>query len=257
MVASWRAYWGGASFPWLTTQLGDQGFSPDDGGKAFSWPSYVEAPRDAQQAILPGRYPGVSRTAGGGLISSYDRGDRVANPFGVWDVHSRFKGELGRRMALVFENATGLRSNATSGVPVDWDGPLPVSASQLANGSVALKWVSIATGASVYANGTQDCWECCDGSHALDTFQLSPTLAGPNGTNAGRQAWTNASWTYDAASGVVTLSPMQPPAPGKPWLVVRYAASLWPQCAWYSASNDVPARSFSDLNVSASSQGKQ
>jgi hypothetical protein len=243
MIATWRAYWGGGTFPWLSTQLGDQGFSPDDGGKTFSWPSYVGTPRDAQQVILPGRYPGVSRTVGGGLISSYDRGDRVANPFGVWDVHSRFKGELGRRMALVFRNVTGLIGAVPAGY-VDWDGPRASAASVKPDGTVEFTWVAT-TG--VYANGTQDCWECCDGSRALDTFQLSPTLAGPNGTKAGSQVWTNTSWSFDGVSGVVTLSPSQPPAPGRPWLVVRYAASLWPQCAWYSSSNDVPALSFSDL----------
>lgn len=252
MVATWRARWGGgASFAWLTTQLGDQGFSPDDGGKAFAWPSYVGTPRDAQQVIAPGRYPGVSRTAGGGIIASYDRGDRVENPFGVWDVHSRFKGELGRRMALLFENVTGLRSPNASAAAVDWDGPRAAHAALNPDGTVEVLWTTAHAGGSgggVYSNGTQDCWECCDGSRALDTFQLSTTAAGANGTNSSRQAWVNASWSYDGKLAVV-LSPVQPPAPGTQWRVVRYAASLWPQCAWYSASNDVPAMSFSDLSV--------
>ena len=251
MVSTWRAHWGGANFAWLTTQLGDQGFSPDDGGKEFVWPSYVGTPRDAQQVIGPGRYPGVSRTAGGGIIASYDRGDRVENPFGVWDVHSRFKSDLGHRMALLFQNVTGLRRNAST--PVDWDGPRATAAVLNADGSVSLTWSLLTTaggGSGVYMNGTQDCWECCDGTRALDTFQLASIAAGPNGTNATRQVWTNATWEYDGKSGV-TLHSVTPPAPEKPWLVVRYAASLWPQCAWYSSSNFVPAMSFSDLVIDA------
>ena len=245
MVSTWRKYWGDSSLPWLTTQLGDQGFSPDDGGKSFTWPSYVGTPRDAQQAILPGRYAeGVSRTAAGGIISSYDCGDRVDNPFGVWDVHSRFKGELGRRMALVFQNVTGLTSNASAAA--DWDGPLAVAKMQV-DGTVAVTW-GTRSGHGVYYNGTQDCWECCDGSRALDTFQLSTTLAGPNFTNSAAQEWVNTSWSFDGER-TVTLRPSQVPSPGKQWLVLRFAASLWPQCTWYSVSNRVPARSFSDMGL--------
>jgi hypothetical protein len=82
MIATWRALWG-QEFPWVTTGLGDQGFSPDDGGKNVGFPSYVATPRDGQAAILAGRYPGVSRTARGGIVSAYDLGDRVGNPNGV------------------------------------------------------------------------------------------------------------------------------------------------------------------------------
>jgi hypothetical protein len=148
-------------------------------------------------------------------------------------------------MARVFQNATGL--TADPAYALDWDGPRPDgAASQLADGSVVLAWTAGA--ARVYLNGTQDCWECCDGTRALDTFQLSVTPAGPNSTNATRQAWVNTSWVFDGTA-TVTLQPAAPPPSGKQWQVVRYAASLWPQCAWYSASNDVPARSFSDLIV--------
>jgi hypothetical protein len=66
MIATWQARWGAtgpADFAWASTQLGDQGF----GGVSAAWPSYVGTPRDAQQVIFPGRYPGVSRTARAGL----------------------------------------------------------------------------------------------------------------------------------------------------------------------------------------------
>ena len=172
------------------------------------------------------------------MITAYDRGDRVGNPYGSGDVHSRFKGEIGRRMALLVANVTGASTR-------QWDGPHAI-ASQKADGSIVLVWDS-----PVYVNGTQDCWECCDGSRALDTFQVSPTLAGPNGTNSDHQMWTNVTWAYDEVASAVTLKPTSNPAPEKPWLVVRYAASLWPQCAWYRLENNVPARSFSDLEIGA------
>ena len=243
MISAWRARWS-SSFPWLTTGLGDQGFSPDNGGKNVGFPAYVATPRDAQAAILPGRYPGVSRTQDGGLVSAYDVGDRVGNPNGVWDVHARFKGEVGRRMALVFRNVTGL--GVAPGTAVDWDGPRAAPATGHADGTITFAWVGAA---SVYSNWTQDSWEGCDGDTARDTFQVSTVYAGPNFTVS--SAWTNTTFTFDAPSALITLTPTKPAAPGKPYVVVRYAASLWPQCAFYSASNHVPARAFSDLNVTA------
>ena len=206
MVATWRAHWGdlGADFAWASTQLGDQGFN----GVSEVWPAYVGTPRDAQQVITAGRYPGVSRTARAGLIAAYDRGDRVGNPYGSGDVHSRFKGELGRRMALLVANLTG-----EAGAAPAWDGPhASVVAQHAADGSLSLVWGPGDAGA-VYMSGTQDCWECCDGSRALDTFQLSPTLAGPNGTHF--QAWTNASWSFDGVR-TVTRTPQRHLRPGGP-----------------------------------------
>jgi len=242
MVRTWRARWGIGDFAWLTTGLGDQGFSPDDGGKNVGFPTYVATPRDGQAAILPGRYPGVSRTARGGLVSAYDLGDRVGNPNGVWDVHARFKGEVGRRMALAVRNATGL--GVPRGGGVDWDGPTPGPAALGAGGAVTFAWRARGR---VYANATQDAWEGCDGAAARDVFQVAAFAAGANFTRAG--AWVNATFAFDGATGAVVLTPAAPAAPGKPWLAVRYAASLWPQCAFYSASNGVPARAFSDLAI--------
>ena len=71
--------------------------------------------------------------------------------------------------------------------------------------------------------------------------------AGANFTRSG--VWVNTTFAFDAATGTVALTPVAPAAPGRPWLAVRYAASLWPQCAFYSRSNAVPARAFSDLAV--------
>ena len=245
MIATWRLLWGAPTMPWLTTGLGDQGFSPDEGGKNVGFPNYVATPRDAQASILAGRYPGVSRTSYGGLVSAYDVGDRVGNPNGVWDVHARFKAEVGRRMALVFRNITGL-----AGGSVDWDGPIAGPATSSADGVISFAWVASGGGGSVYSNWTQDSWEGCDGNIARDTFQVSTAYAGPNFTQY--TSWSNTTFTF-AAPSTITLTPTKPAAPGKPYLVVRYAASLWPQCAFYSSSNNVPARAFSDLNVTVGS----
>lgn len=239
MIQSWRARWGVGDFPWMTTGLGDQGFSPDDGGKTVGWPSYVATPRDAQAVVLPGRYAGVSRTVRSGIASAFDLGDRVGNPNGVWDVHARFKSEVGRRAALVLRNLTGLGGGAT-----DWDGPVVAGniASLRADGTIAFAWTG-----RVYTNSTQDAWEGCEGAIARDTFQVAAFSAGANFTRSGE--WVNSTFAFEPSTATVTLTPVKPSAPGHPWLVVRYAASLWPQCAFYSASNHVPARAFSDLSV--------
>jgi hypothetical protein len=246
MIATWRQLWDAPLLPWLTTGLGDQGFSPDNGGKNVGFPTYVATPRDAQASILSGRYPGVSRTLNGGLVSAYDLGDRVGNPNGVWDVHSRFKAEVGRRMALVFRNVTGL--GVPSGGSVDWDGPVAGPATSSVDGIISFVW---SASSLVYSNWTQDSWEGCDGAVAQDTFQVSTAYAGPNFTKY--TSWSNTTFTFDAPTKKITLTPVKPASPGNPYLVVRYAASLWPQCAFYSSSNDVPARAFSDLNVTVGS----
>lgn len=176
----------------------------------------------------------------------------MANPFGVWDVHSRFKQEVGRRMALVVQNLTGL-----NGGVADWEGPVPAAATMVdtsSNGTIMIVWdtptalAPVAT-PSVYINGTQDCWECCDGSKSLDSFQVSWYVPGTNFTNATKQGWVNCSFVYDPKFGTITLTPIEAPQPKRPYAVVRYAASMWPQCAVYSRSNDVPAYSFSDLEI--------
>ena len=156
-------------------------------------------------------------------------------------MHARFKGELGRRAALALRNATGLGGGAA-----DWDGPTAGPAALAADGTITFAWRAPGR---VYANWTQDAWEGCDGARARDVFQVAAFDAGANFTRSG--AWVNASFAFDAATARITLTPAAPAAPGKPWLFVRYAASLWPQCAFYSATNDVPARAFSDLAVAA------
>jgi len=241
MVAAWRARWG-FEFPFLATQLGDQGF--EAGHSGFPWPSYVNFPRDAQLALVPGRYPaGISRTRASGLVSAYDQGDREDNQFGVWSVHSRYKQEVARRMALVLAQATGLRPEA------DWRGPYPSASAALgADGRITIVWAT-ASGGGLYVNDTRDCWECCDGARALDTFQVTWLRTDANQTNATSQTWSNTSFVVDAVAGTVVLTPVVPARPGRPYVVVRYAASLWPQCALYSTSNRVPAFSFSDLDI--------
>jgi sialate O-acetylesterase len=276
MIAAWRERWGSGDVPFLATQLGDQG---------YSWPSYVESPRDGQLAIFPGRYgAGVSRTPNAGIVSAYDQGDRFGNPFGVFNVHSRYKEEIGRRMALLLATVANLTASSSSAATaaraapssssseaaagaapsssssssssspfpwssVDWDGPRPLSADAINSGASVVVTFGTASGKGVFLNGTRDCWECCNGTAALDTFQLAYLPAAANFTNSSRQEWTNTTWTWDASTARLTLTPTVPAHQGRPWVVVRYAASLWPQCAVYSASNNVPALSFSDLSV--------
>jgi hypothetical protein len=263
MIAAWRARWGIGDFPFLATQIGDQG------GR---WPSYVASTRDAQLSITPGK----GRTVNGGLVSAYDQGDHCGggncpgqtcvwrqhsgnncsngkcctNPFGFFGVHSRFKQEIGRRMALMVAHTCNL-----STVAVDWSGPTPLGAATRDKGAtVQISWQTTAAttaggAASVYMKPTRDCWECCGGG-ARDVFQVGTRRPLPDG-NERFQTWTNASFDFDVASSVVTIKPVAPAPAGEPYVVVRYAASLWPQCAFHSSSNDVPAFSFSDLNISA------
>ena len=266
MIASWRKHWGIGDFPFLATQIGDQG---------GSWPAYVGAPRDAQLSILPG----MGRTVNGGLVSAYDQGDHCGggncpdqtcvwrqhtgntcsdgkcctNPFGFFGVHSRFKQEIGRRMALVVRHACNLSAS-----PVDWNGPSPTGATTADGGaSIKVHWTTTAAPAgaaagtgpvNVVAKPTRDCWECCDTTKAHDVFQVTTNFPQTDGQERG-QVWTNVSWAYDAPSQIVTLAPLSPAPRGHPYVRVRYAASLWPQCAFYSSSNNVPAFSFSDLGI--------
>lgn len=103
----------------------------------------------------------------------------------------------------------------------------------------------------MYMNATRDCWECCDPARAKDVFQLSSTFAKPDG-NDRSEVWVNSTFSFDRSSGKVTLRP-EVTKENSPFVVIRYAASLWPQCAIYSASNNVPAYSFSSLNVTTRS----
>lgn len=66
-------------------------------------------------------------------------------------MHSRFKGELGRRLALLVANLTGA---AAGGEAAARDGP-HATVSQNADGSFSLLW-----DVAVTVNGTQDCREC-------------------------------------------------------------------------------------------------
>jgi hypothetical protein len=182
------------------------------------------------------------------------KGKCCTNPFGFFGVHSRFKQEIGRRMALLVTHACNLSAS-----PVDWSGPSPVGAATTedAGASIKIRWGATTADAAaaggavakVVAKPTRDCWECCDTTKAHDVFQVATTFPRSNGQERG-QMWHNASWAYDEASQIVTIKPTQPaPTVGQPYVLVRYAASLWPQCAFYSSSNGVPAFSFSDLKI--------
>jgi hypothetical protein len=268
MIAASRRRWGIDDLPFLATQLGDQG---------GVWPSYVGSTRDAQLSISPGK----GRTTNAAVVSAYDQGDHCGgchpcvwrqhsgnncshgkcctNPFGFFGVHSRFKQEIGRRMALAVRHMANLSTR-----PVDWNGPTPVTASTSdGGGTIRLSWQAPTappqTGQGTVAmRPTRDCWECCDPSPAAvhqankDLFQVTTRYPRPDG-NERDQVWTNATWVYDAVVQTVTIKPIIS-APhrelSEPYVLVRYAASLWPQCAFHSVSNDVPAFSFSDLKIS-------
>eukprot|EP00040_Diaphanoeca_grandis_P016766 m.86911 g.86911 ORF g.86911 m.86911 type:complete len:600 (-) comp26016_c0_seq2:35-1834(-) len=247
MIVAWRTHWNIGNFSFMATQLGDQEAGPTD-----AFPAYIAAPRDAQLSILPGK----GRTVNGGLVAAYDQGDRVDNPFGTYNVHSRFKQEIGRRMALVLANSFGLVNHTAP--PVDWSGPVPTHAIAR-NGAIEIGWSVPTTHANddggggdmrVLVNGTRDCWECCDGARALDTFQVASVFPGVNQSNHRHQVWVNTTFAFDSQSQTVTITPTLVAPTDTPYVVVRYAASLWPQCAIYSASNNVPALTFSNFNIS-------
>jgi hypothetical protein len=204
-------------------------------------------------------------------------GKCCTNPFGFGGVHSRFKQEIGRRMALVVEHVANLSSTSTPSSKFDlrgetaaapWAGPRPVSAVfDATDGTYVVSFTTADggnDGGSMYMHATRDCWECCDPARAKDVFQLSATFAKPDG-NDRSEVWVNSTFSFDRGSGKVTLRPEVTKDPqgspageshtrqNSPFVVIRYAASLWPQCAIYSASNNVPAYSFSSLNVTTRS----
>lgn len=101
----------------------------------------------------------------------------------------------------------------------------------------------------LYINGTRDCWECCTAA-AHDVFQVSTMATPPSGAPPWQQQWVNTTFVFNAAASTVTLTPVNRSA--TPYAVVRYGASLWPQCAIYSAANQVPAFTFSNLSITGS-----
>jgi hypothetical protein len=205
-------------FPFVATQLGDQ-----NAGATSAFPAYVNSCRDAQLSIVGSN----GRTINGGLVSAYDQGDRVLNPFGTNDVHSRYKQELGRRAALllaamlqsspvstvrpvVATSASGLAPAIGAAAKVDWSGPTPTSATlSSTDGSITLKWGGATAG--IFVNGTRDCWECCDGTKALDVFQVAGAYPGVNQSNRYHQLWTNTTFSWSIPSATVSvLRPLLP-----------------------------------------------
>lgn len=233
LIESWRRAWRIGDFAWLFVGLGPQEYN------STQWPSYISTPHDAQMSALPGH--GSTDTSG--IAVAYDLGDR-SSPYAPAHVHTRNKTEIGRRLALMIQHvqwgvqypAGGVPvSNGT--VPLDWSGPWPASFISNGDGSYTLTFDTL-TGQGIVMQNTKDCWECCDGSRALDLFQALK----PGSSNS----WVNMSWQGISANSI-KLTPVTPGS----YTTLRYAPSLWPQCAVYSASNMVPANTFSALNLTA------
>lgn len=244
MIESWRRLWRIGDFAFVYVSLGAQEFSPSQ------WPSYLATTRDAQASALPGQ--GTTDTTG--VVMTYDLGDRTS-PYAPAHVHTRNKTEVGRRMALILQHVQWGRQWPAGGyplpvgaAPLDWSGPTPTQLVDAGDGSYTLSFSTL-TGAGVYLAPTKDCWECCA---AGDTFQF--VVAGAHGAAA--VVYVNTTVTLLPAGGATaaaappTRVKLTPSTPGT-YTTVRYAPSLWPQCAVYSVSNDVPANTFSALNVTA------
>jgi hypothetical protein len=126
-------------------------------------------------------------------------------------------------------------TSSSNGV-VDWEGPVPTSAVMDSSGSITVSWST----ADIFLNGTRDCWECCTatGGGAHDIFQVSTKFPQPNGDER-EQEWVNTTFVFDPDRSTVKINPVTPAAK-EPYVVVRYGASLWPQCAVYKVRTHNP-----------------
>lgn len=240
LLAQWRRDWGMGDFAVVYVQLGGQECNSSD------WPAYIPTPRDAQSSALPGR----SHTYLTGMVAAYDKADR-SSPYAPCHVHARNKTEIGRRAALQVQHVqfgeqwySGAWTPPSGTLSVDHSGPWPTALWLNETDSTLILNFTTLTGRGIYMAPTADCWECCA---ANDTFQV---------TDQRKIYWWNASADLiPGAAGspptAVRITPLQPAGRFGPWAAIRYAPSLWVQCAVYSVSNQVPVNTFSTFNVTA------
>lgn len=253
LIAAWRTHWRIGDFAWTFVQL-----APQDSAQ---WPqSYILTARLAQAATLP--QPGGNTTCTTGMATAIDLGD-MGSPFPPSHVHPRHKFEVGRRLAAAFLHAQYAwqwpqgGANMT-GRSFDWRGPLgvdvrpnPSSTSSLRGSGPAaaaapssyLVRFDTLSGAGVYLNSTSNCWECC--AAAQDVIQLCASADGATCFN-----WVNTTVAVSLTdNSTLVATPLTPGAYNQ----ARYAASLWPQCVVYSASNAIASPPFL-LNITGVSE---
>ena len=230
LIESWRRRWRIGDFAWIFVQLGAQ--------DSVKWPQYwTLAGRAAQASALPGA--GITDTTG--MAVTYDIGD-MFSPYPPSHVHSRRKAEVGRRVALSLMHTQYALQYAQSPLLINlsspslmWSAPTPTSLAYAANGALSLT-LSTLDGKGFYLNETADAWETCVSTR--DLFQVALTSTTP--------LWTNASFSIiDSQTILVT------PTIAGTYPFIRYAPNLWPQCAIYSVTNDLPVAPFV-LSVSSS-----
>jgi len=224
LIESWRRAWRIGDFAWVFAQLGAQ--------DSARWPNYeINSARAAQAAALPGRPGSTTNTLG--MAAAYDLGD-MGSPYPPAHVHARNKTEVGRRLALALLHVQyALQYPASPGVinltkSVDW---APPRVARVAAGAAAVTVTfRLDANATLLARDTPGCWECC--ARGADTFQVA-TLAAPS-------VWVNATFEIGADGVSVVVTPVA----GGPYAAVAYAPNLWPQCALYGSTNQLPPEPF-------------
>ena len=224
LIETWRRRWRIGDFAWVFAQLGTL--------DAASWPQYdINAIRAAQSSALPGK--GTTDTTG--MAVTYDIGD-MGSPYPPAHVHSRRKAEVGRRLAIAMMHAQYAIQFPSSPLLINlsssfmWSAPTPTAIAPAAGGAFALKFATLDS-KGFYLKETADAWETCVSTK--DLFQVAET-AGASVT-----AWINATVSNtDADTMLIT-----PTVPGA-YACVRYAANLWPQCAIYAVTNQLPVPPF-------------
>ena len=225
LIETWRRRWRIGDFAFVYAQLGAQ--------DAGSWPQYWTLNgRNAQASALPGA-GGTTDTTG--MAVAYDIGD-MGSPYPPAHVHSRRKAELGRRLALSLMHVQYALQWPSSNGAINltatalWSAPTATSAKAGAGSSLVVSFSTL-DGLGIFLLETADAWESC--ATTRDLFQVAATL--------GASSWVNTTVsTVEAGSSSLTITPAVPGSYG----ALRYAPSLWPQCAVYAVGNKLPTAPF-------------
>eukprot|EP01116_Phalansterium_solitarium_P014046 TRINITY_DN3155_c1_g1_i1.p1 TRINITY_DN3155_c1_g1~~TRINITY_DN3155_c1_g1_i1.p1 ORF type:complete len:787 (-),score=238.28 TRINITY_DN3155_c1_g1_i1:622-2982(-) len=225
-VTRWRSFWG--SETWIFhVQLG--AFNEDN----FEWHA-LGSIRTIQAKFQPG---GDNDRGNIAMVAGYDLFDPVEA------VHSRYKVELSRRMALSV--AHHLYSVGT----VAYTGPRLQSTELLSNNSVALTF-KFAGG--LHQQGSKNCSVCCQRyGQAVSSFVLTNISFGDIFDNDTNTLYPNEPWRLtsavvtqlDADTARVVLSSRDFPPGGPPPTAVGYAIDDIPQCTVFN-SDGLPASSL-------------
>jgi hypothetical protein len=215
LIEEWRRQWRIGDFAFLFVQLAPQLAC------ASGYCDYLFQIRLEQASALPCAGCQTDTT---GMATAFDLGD-ITSPYPPAHVHPRWKMEVARRLALQMLHV----QYAIQYPELDFSWPV-LSGTEWINSDVLNIVFSTDSGAPLTLLDTKDCWECCSG--AGDIVQFSVEAEGP---------WVNSTVKLnDNSTGLVATPNVLAPD----YSFIRYASNVWPQCALYGTSNNIPVNPF-------------